>query len=111
MAAKEDKYRMFDSYLIQRFPLNESQRNVRGSGHYDPSVQWYSENLVETLAMSPQRELAWAILRTLIRSTPSPSEAEEQKKEARMSYHDVAGKMLNFFLQYHGDERDIRGIK
>eukprot|EP00971_Amphidinium_carterae_P351547 6492160-Amphidinium_carterae.1 len=111
MAAKEDKYRMFDSYLIQRFPLNEPQRNVRGSGHYDPSTQWYSENLVGTLAMSPQRELAWAVMRTLIRSTPSPSEAEEHKKEARMSYEDVADKMLNFYLQYHGDERDIRGVK
>eukprot|EP00971_Amphidinium_carterae_P028725 565569-Amphidinium_carterae.1 len=49
-------------------------------------------------------------MRTLIRSTPSPSEAEEQRKEARMSYDDVAGKMLNFLLQYHGDERDIRGV-
>eukprot|EP00971_Amphidinium_carterae_P124773 2471731-Amphidinium_carterae.1 len=37
-------------------------------------------------------------------------EAEEQRKEARMSYDDVASKMLNFLLQYHGDERDIRGI-
>eukprot|EP00971_Amphidinium_carterae_P278741 5533537-Amphidinium_carterae.1 len=111
VAAKEEKHRMFDSYLIQRFPLNESQRNVRGSGHYDPNIQWYSENLVGTLAMSPQRELAWAVMRTLIRSTPSPSEAEEHRKETRMSYDDVADKMLNFFLQYHGDERDIRGEK
>eukprot|EP00971_Amphidinium_carterae_P288281 5723116-Amphidinium_carterae.1 len=66
MAAKEDKYRMFDSYLIQRFPLNEPQRNVRGSRHYDPSVQWCSENLIGTLAMSPQRELAWAIMRSAV---------------------------------------------
>eukprot|EP00971_Amphidinium_carterae_P270752 5372890-Amphidinium_carterae.1 len=48
-------------------------------------------------------------MRTLIRSTPSPLEAEEQRKEAMMSYEDIASKMSNFFLQYHGDERDIRG--
>eukprot|EP00971_Amphidinium_carterae_P034623 681665-Amphidinium_carterae.1 len=109
MVAKEDKYRMFDSYLIQRFPLNEQQRNVRGSGHYDPGTQWWSENLIGTLALSPQRELAWTTMRTLIRSTPSPLEAEEQKKEEKMSYEDFASKMLDFCLQYPGDETDIRG--
>eukprot|EP00971_Amphidinium_carterae_P211883 4204685-Amphidinium_carterae.2 len=109
MAAKEDKYRMFDSYLIQRFPLNDQQRHVRGSGHYDPGIQWWSENLIGTLALSPQRELAWATMRTLIRSTPSPLEAEEQRKEEKMSYEDIASKILDFYLQYHGDERDIRG--
>eukprot|EP00971_Amphidinium_carterae_P330005 6462845-Amphidinium_carterae.2 len=109
MAVKEHKYRMFDSYLIQRFPLNEPQRNVRGSGHYDPGIQLWSENLIGTLALSPQRELAWTTMRTLIRSTPSPLEAEEQRKEARMSYEDIASKMSDFYLQYHGDERDVRG--
>eukprot|EP00971_Amphidinium_carterae_P102682 2032444-Amphidinium_carterae.1 len=109
MAAKEDKYRMFDSYSIQRFPLNDQQRYVRGNGHYDPGIQWWSENLIGTLALSPQRELAWATLRTLIRSTPSPLEAEEQRKEEMMSYEDIASKMPDFYLQYLGDERDIRG--
>eukprot|EP00971_Amphidinium_carterae_P314666 6254944-Amphidinium_carterae.1 len=109
MAARGDKYRLFDAHLIQRFPLNDAQRNVRGSTHYDPPVQWCSKNLVGTLALSPQRELAWATMRTLIRSTPSPSEAEEQRIERKMNYDDVVDKMLNFPLQYHGDERDNRG--
>eukprot|EP00971_Amphidinium_carterae_P222710 4419955-Amphidinium_carterae.1 len=109
MTAKEDKYRIFDSYLIQRFPLNDQQRNVRGSGHYDPGTQWWSESLIGTLALSPQRELAWATMRTLIMSTPSPVQAEEPRKEERMSYQELADKMSDFYLQYNGDERDVRG--
>eukprot|EP00971_Amphidinium_carterae_P268628 5329150-Amphidinium_carterae.4 len=110
LAAKEDKYRMFDSYLIQRFPLNEPQKSVRGSRHYDPTVQWNCKNLIGTLALSPQRELAWTTMRTLIRSTPSPTEAEEQRREQMMHYDDLVEKMIDFPLQYHGDERDIRGV-
>eukprot|EP00971_Amphidinium_carterae_P214329 4253611-Amphidinium_carterae.5 len=108
--AKEGEYRMFDSYLIQRFPLNDQQRGVRGSGHYDPCTQLWSENLIGTLALSPQRELAWVIMRRMILNTPSPRQVEEYRMNEAMTGHDVANKTSDFYLQCNGNERDIRGI-
>eukprot|EP00971_Amphidinium_carterae_P090861 1798464-Amphidinium_carterae.3 len=109
MLAKEGEYRMFGSYLIQCFPLNTQQRQVRGSGHYDPSTQLLSKNLIGTLALSPQRELTWVTMRTIIGKTPYPRRAEENRTGERLTYHEVDSKTSEFYLQYNGNEMDIRG--
>eukprot|EP00971_Amphidinium_carterae_P274289 5443276-Amphidinium_carterae.6 len=84
LQAKECEYRMFDSHLIQCFPLNTEQRTA-------------------------QRELAWVTMRTLIRRTPHPRRAEENRRREAMSFHGLASKMSEVYMQYSGNEKDVRG--